>query len=89
VLVLTTSSFRIDDVHRLFQCSDFIFECFEICRDRKKHNQKLALKRIVLLHVGKLLNEDLKRNRNTKQQRRLLITSQFALIVIDQQDDVN
>jgi hypothetical protein len=24
VLVLTTSSFRVDDVHRLFQCSDFI-----------------------------------------------------------------
>jgi hypothetical protein len=39
--------------------------------------------RAVLLHVGKQWYEDLKRNVNTKQQRRLLLTSQFALIVID------
>jgi hypothetical protein len=30
-----------------------------------------------------------KRNVNTKQQRRLLLTSQFTLILIDPQDDVN
>jgi hypothetical protein len=42
VLVLTTSSFRIDDVHRLFQCSDFTLVYSD--RDTKMYKGKATFK---------------------------------------------